>query len=58
MFIRHREHAERARKGMKLMVLPLYGGLPYSEQVGLSPIMAAHFTLTLSLSLIHIHILS
>ncbi len=31
-----REHAGRAKKGMQLMVLPLYGGLPYSEQVSSS----------------------
>ena len=28
-----REHAGRTRKGMQLLILPLYGGLPYSEQV-------------------------
>ena len=29
----HREHASRSKKGMQMLVLPLYGGLPYSEQV-------------------------
>lgn len=28
-----REHAERTTKGLQLLPLPLYGGLPYSEQV-------------------------
>ena len=29
----HREHASRSTKGMQLLILPLYGGLPYTEQV-------------------------
>ena len=28
-----REHASRSTKGMQLLILPLYGGLPYTEQV-------------------------
>ena len=28
-----REHASRSTKGMQLLVLPLYGGLPFQEQV-------------------------
>ena len=28
-----KEHAERVTKGLQLLPLPLYGGLPYSEQV-------------------------
>lgn len=28
-----KEHAQRSTKGMQLMPLPLYGGLPYSEQI-------------------------
>lgn len=28
-----REHAERSKKGLRLEVLPMYGGLPYSEQI-------------------------
>ena len=28
-----REHAERGSKGMQLTAVPLYGGLPYGEQV-------------------------
>ncbi|XP_064393087.1 probable ATP-dependent RNA helicase DHX35 isoform X2 [Halichondria panicea] len=28
-----KEHAARANKGMQLLILPLYGGLPYAEQL-------------------------
>ena len=28
-----REHSSRSSKGMQLMALPMYGGLPFSEQV-------------------------
>ncbi|XP_003384417.3 PREDICTED: probable ATP-dependent RNA helicase DHX35 [Amphimedon queenslandica] len=28
-----KEHAERVTKGLQLLPLPLYGGLPYSEQI-------------------------
>ena len=29
----YREHASLSKKGLQLQVLPMYGGLPYSEQV-------------------------
>lgn len=28
-----KEHAQKAKKGLQLLPMPLYGGLPYPEQV-------------------------
>ena len=38
----HREHAGQSSKGMQLSPVPLYGGLPYGEQV--SSLTASHHT--------------